>query len=45
MNFEEVADTIDEEGSEKLKKYKRHGRPYLVAFHFYHVTYHDQSCQ
>ena len=39
MNFEEVADTIDEEdneisgdGSEKLKKYKRHGRPYLVAF-------------
>ena len=39
MNFEEVADTIDEEdneisgdGSEKLKKYKRHGRPYLGAF-------------
>ena len=39
MNFEEVADTIDEEdneisgdGREKLKKYKRHGRPYLVAF-------------
>ena len=38
MNFEEVADTIDEEdnrmsgdGKEKLVKYKRTGRPYLVA--------------
>ena len=38
MNFEEVADTIDEEdnqmsgdGKERLVKYKRTGRPYLVA--------------
>ena len=57
MNFEEVADTIDEEdnrmsgdGKEKLVEYKCTGRPYLVASglengNFYHVTHHGQSCQ